>query len=102
MSGLKSAWEVSLEKSNEMNPELKSNKKLTTRQKNAIAEIRREYEARVADKEVTFDHKLQKLADRVSPDQFSAESEKLREELSIDKRRLEEEMKNQVQEVRLS
>ena len=47
MSGLKNSWEISLEKSNKMNPELKSQKKLTSKQKKEIAEIRKEYEARI-------------------------------------------------------
>ena len=37
MSGLKSAWELSLERSNKLVPELKSQKKLTKKQKQEIA-----------------------------------------------------------------
>ena len=100
MSGLKSAWEIGLEKSNEMNPELKSQKKLTAKQKKEIAGIRRDYEARAADKEVMFEHKLKKLIDRVPPENLHSESEKLREEFADDKRKMEEEMDDKINAIR--
>ena len=40
MSGLKSSWELSLERSDDLVPELKTKKKLTKKQKEQIAEIR--------------------------------------------------------------
>ena len=45
MSGLKSAWEISLEKSNKLVPGVEKQKKLTTRQK----ELLREFEQEKAD-----------------------------------------------------
>ena len=100
MSGLKNAWEIGLEKSNEMNPEMKSQKKLTAKQKKDIAEIRKNYEVCVADKEVTLEHKLNKLADRTPPENFDLESEKLKEEFVCDKRKLEKEMNDKVDSIR--
>ena len=100
MSGLKSAWEIGLEKSNEINPELKSQRKLTAKQKKEIAGIRKEYEARFADKEVMFEHKLNKLVDRVPPENLHSESDKLREEFAGDKRKLEEEMDYKINAIR--
>ena len=52
MSGLKSAWELSLERSEKLVPELKNKKKITKKQKEKIAEIRKEYKAKIADKDV--------------------------------------------------
>ena len=72
MSGLKSAWELSLERSDKMVPELKKKKKLTKNQKDEIAEIRREYQSRIADKDVTTQDKLNKLPDRIPPEEFPA------------------------------
>ena len=43
MSGLKSAWELSLERSEKLVPELKNKKKITKKQKEKIDEIRKEY-----------------------------------------------------------
>ena len=47
MSGLKSAWELSLERSDKLAPELKSQKKLTKKQKQDISDIRKEYTAKI-------------------------------------------------------
>jgi len=70
MSGLKSAWELSLERSDKLAPELKNQKKLTKKQKQEIAEIRNDYAARIADKDVTFQDKIRKLSDRIPPDEI--------------------------------
>ena len=43
MSGLKSSWELSLEKSEKLVPELKNKKKVTDKQKQIISDIRQEY-----------------------------------------------------------
>ena len=102
MSGLKSAWEISLEKSNEMNPELKTKKKLDPRKKKAIAEIRKEYEARIADKEVILDHKIKKLIDRIPPEQLEAETEGLKKQFAEDKQKLEKEREEKIGAVRNS
>ena len=68
MSGLKSSWELSLERSEDLVPELKSQKKLTKKQKEEIAEIRKDYTAQIADRDVTMQDKVRKLSDRVSPE----------------------------------
>jgi len=64
MSGLKSAWELSMEKSDKMIPGLKKKKKLTDAEKKEISAIRKDYQARIADRDVMLDHQLQKLAER--------------------------------------
>ncbi|MDE0848797.1 MAG: hypothetical protein OSA44_08330, partial [Nitrospinaceae bacterium] len=68
MSGLKSAWELSLERSNKLVPELKSQKKLTKKQKQKIAEVRNEYSAKIADLDVTSQDKIRKFSDGVPPE----------------------------------
>ena len=71
MSGLKSAWELSLERSDDLVPELKSKKKLTKKQKEQIAEIRKEYAAKTADRDITMQDKVRKLPDRVPPEEIA-------------------------------
>lgn len=100
MSGLKSAWEISLEKSNEMNPELKTKKKLGGKQKKEIAEIRKEFEVRIADKEVTLDHKIKKLVDRIPPEQLDAETEEIKNQFAEEKQQLEKEMEEKISAIR--
>ena len=100
MSGLKSAWEISLEKSDKLVPEVKKQKKLTAKQKEQIAEIRKEFKAKIADKDVTHQHKLNRLADRIPPDQLATESEKLKQEFVEEKEQLEKEMEAQIEAIR--
>ena len=100
MSGLKSSWEISMEKSDKLVPEVKKQKKLTAKQKEHIAEIRREFKAKIADKDVTFQHKLNHLAERTPPEQLEMESEKLKQEFAEEKEQLEKEMETQVEAIR--
>ena len=100
MSGLKSAWEISLEKSDKLIPEAKKQKKLTAKQKEQIAEIRKEFKAKIADKDVTLQHKLNRLAERTPPDQLEMEAEKLKQDFVKEKEQLEKEMESQVESIR--
>ena len=100
MSGLKSAWEISMEKSDKLVPEVKKQKKLTAKQKEHIVEIRREFKAKIADKDVTLQHKLNHLAERTPPEQLEMESEKLKQEFAEEKEQLEKEMETQVEAIR--
>jgi hypothetical protein len=96
MSGLKSALELSLERSDKMAPELKKQKKLTKKQKQEIAEIRNEYAARIADRDVMFQDKIHKLPDRVPPEEIEAVKAELEKQFRADKKALEEEMEKEV------
>lgn len=98
MSGLKSAWEISLEKSEKIDPQAKSRKKLTDRQKAEIGEIRKEYKAKIADKEVILQDKLNKLANRVPPEQLEPEAEELRKKFAEEKQALQQEMENRIED----
>jgi len=100
MSGLKSAWELSLERSNEMLPDMKKSKKLTQKQKEEIAEIRREYHARIADKDVSLQDKLKKLGDRIPPEEIELALDELKRQFATDKTTLEEEMEKKIESVR--
>ncbi|MDP6476973.1 MAG: hypothetical protein QGG38_06230 [Nitrospinaceae bacterium] len=100
MSGLKSAWELSLERSDELVPELKSNKKITKKQKDEIKEIRMEYKAKIADKDVMHQDKMSKLSNRVPPEEVQLAVEQLNKEFAEEKKALEEEMETKVESVR--
>ena len=100
MSGLKSAWELSLERSDKLAPELKSQKKLTKKQKLEIAEIRKEYTARIADLDVTSQDKIRRLPDRIRPEEIEAHKTELEEQFRLDKKKLEEELEKEVEAIR--
>lgn len=100
MSGLKSAWELSLEKSEELVPELKNKKKITKQQKERINDIRKEYIAKIADKDVMVQDKLRKLNDRIPPDEIKYAMEALQKEFAEEKKILEEKMEKEIESVR--
>ena len=99
MSGLKSAWEISLEKSDKLDPEIKNRKKLTKEQKSQIAEIRKETNAAIANKEVSLDYKIKKLVDRVSPEKFKSEKEILIKDFNDNKKKLQQEMEEKIEAI---
>ena len=101
MSGLKSAWELSLEKSDKMVPE-KSRQKLSQGQKEKISEIRREYQAKIADKDVTLQDKLKRLQDRARPEDLQAAAEEMKNQFVDDKAALEKAMEEEIEAVRES
>ena len=100
MSGLKSAWELSLEKSEKLVPELKNKKKITKQQKERINDIRKEYIAKIADKDVMMQDKLGKLNDRIPPDEITYAMEALQKEFAEEKKILEEKMEKEIESVR--
>lgn len=99
MSGLKSAWELSLEKSNELVPEMKKKKKLSDAEKKEIAEIRTEYQARIADRDVTIQHKLKHLEDRVRPEELAEAAKEIQKGFIEEKEKLEKEMEEKINAV---
>ena len=102
MSGLKSSWELSLERSDDLVPELKSKKKLTKKKKDQIAEIRIDFTAKIADRDVTMQDKVRKLSDRVPPEEVADAKMKLEAQFRDDKQSLEEEMEKEIESIRNS
>ena len=100
MSGLKSAWELSLERSEKLVPELKNKKKITKQQKEKISDIRKEYKAKIADKDVMMQDKLRKLHDRIPPEEIIYVMEELQKEFVEEKKALEEKMEKEIESVR--
>ncbi|MEC7786507.1 MAG: hypothetical protein VX579_06105 [Nitrospinota bacterium] len=102
MSGLKSSWELSLERSDDLVPELKSKKKLTKKQKEQIAEIRKEYAAKTADRDVTMQDKVKKLPDRVPPEEIAEAKINLETQFREEKTSLAKEMEKEIESIRNS
>ena len=102
MSGLKSSWELSLERSDDLVPELKSKKKLTKKQKEQIAEIRKEYAAKTADRDITMQDKVRKLPDRVPPEEIAEAKINLETQFRDEKTSLAKEMEKEIESIRNS
>ena len=100
MSRLKSAWELSLERSEKLVPELKNKKKITKKQKEKISEIRKEYKAKIADKDVMLQDKLQKLHYRTPPEEIQFAVEELQKKFLEEKKAFEEEMEKKIESAR--
>ena len=100
MSGLKSAWELSLERSEKLVPELKNKKEITKKQKEMISDVRVQYKAKIADKDVMFQDKLRKLHDRYPPEEVKQVAEELHKEFAKDKTVLEEQMEKEIESIR--
>ena len=102
MSGLKSSWELSLERSDDLVPELKSKKKLTKKQKEQIAEIRKEYAAKTADRDITMQDKVRKLPARVPPEEIAEAKINLETQFREEKASLAKEMEKEIESIRNS
>ena len=101
MSGLKSSWELSLERSDELVPELKNKKKITTKQKELINEIRKEYKAKIADKDIMLQDQLKKIHDRTAPEEIQIVVDELQNKFVEEKKIIEEEMEKKIESVRV-
>ena len=100
MSGLKSAWELSLERSEKLVPELKNKKKITSRQKEKISEIRKEYQAKIADKDIMMQDSVTKLQGRIPPEEIKYAMEELQNGFAEEKNALEKKMEEEIESVR--
>ena len=100
MSGLKSSWELSLERSKKLVPELKNKKKITKQQKEKINDIRREYQAKIADKDIMMQDKLRKLHDRIPPEEIQYATVELQKEFADEKKAFEEKMEKEIESIR--
>lgn len=92
----KSAYEIAMEKLRVQDRERgeKKRRELTPKQKEAIAEIRRFYDAKLAEREILFRDERIKAAD--DPDRLRA----VEEAYATDRRRLESERDEKIGKVR--
>ena len=93
---------MSLERSDDLVPELKSKKKLTKKQKEQIAEIRKEYAAKTADRDITMQDKVRKLPDRVPPEEIAEAKINLENQFRDEKASLAKEMEKEIESIRNS
>ena len=72
------------------------------KQKEEIAEIRKDYKAQIADRDVTMQDKVRKLSDRVSPEEIADAKRLLETQFREEKQSLEEEMEKEIESIRNS
>lgn len=98
MGQLKSAYELAMEKLRAKGDEGSS--ELSLSQKTAIAELRKEHQAKIAEREIMLASTLARLPERTPPEEVPAKRRKIEEEHRQERRALEEEMERRIQRVR--
>jgi hypothetical protein len=97
MAELKSAYELAMERLRARGDDEKS---LSPEQRDSIAEIRREYKAKLAEREIMKASRLGRLAERTRPEELEARRLEIEQEHADERRRLDEEMEAKIRDVR--
>jgi hypothetical protein len=99
--GMKSALELALERTDHVRQAIREEgPTLTEAQREQLAEIEREYSAKVAEKEVMLQAEMRQVLMRYPPAEAGALIEQLRQKLVDDKRQLMDEKDRKVARIR--
>ncbi len=93
---MKSALEIAMEKT----AGAQQGGKLTDDQRTGIADLEKEYQAKIAEQEIMNESKIKALAVQAQGPEFQEQVHALREQLVQERERLEEEKKAKIQAVR--
>lgn len=96
---LKSAWELALEKTAGLKSDA-SEEKLSPEQRKKIAEIGKEYQARIAEKEIMFQTKLKKLPMECNPAELQQQAMLLSQSFAQEKNSLQEEKAQKIEAIK--
>lgn len=95
MAGMKSALELAMEKLNARTSE-ESTVALTDAQRQEISDLRKQYEAKMAEKEIMMQSEIRQLIQRRPPQEAMAAAQELREKLQHTKKALQEELEAKI------
>lgn len=93
---MKSALEIAMEKT----AGAQQGGKLTDAQRNGIADLEKEYQAKIAEQEIMIESKIKALAVQAQGHEFQEQVHALREQLVQERERLEAEKIAKIQAVR--
>ena len=93
---MKSALEIAMEKT----AGAQQGGKLTAEQRNGIAELEKEYQAKIAEQEIMIESKIKALAIQAQGHEFQEQVNALREQLVQEREHLEAEKNAKIQAVR--
>ena len=99
MAGMKSALELAMEKLNARTSE-ESTVALTDAQRQEISDLRKQYEAKIAEKEIMMQAEIRQLIQRRPPQEAMAVAQELREKFQQTKKALQEELEAKIAAVR--
>jgi hypothetical protein len=99
MAGMKSAIELAMEKLKARTAE-ESPTALTDVQRQEISDLRKLYEAKIAEKEIMMQDEIRQLVQRRPPQEAVAAAHELREKFQQSKKALQEELEAKIAAVR--
>src|SRR5438128_12602019 len=81
MAGMKSALELAMEKLNAQKSQEESTVALTDAQRQEISDLRKQYDAKIAEKEIMMQSEIRQLIQRRPPQEAIAAAPELREKV---------------------
>ena len=99
MAAMKSAVELAMEKIGKRQGEEESTP-LTDEQRQAIGELRKQYDAKIAEKEIMMQSEMRQLRERDPPPEAAARAQELPQQLQEAKTTLRQELEDKIAAVR--
>ena len=99
MAGMKSALELAMEKLN-ARPAEESTVALTEAQRQEIGDLRKQYDAKIAEKEIMMQSEIRQFVQRRPPQEAMAAAHELREKFQHTRKALQEELEAKIAAVR--
>jgi MoxR-like ATPase len=100
MAGMKSALELAMEKINAQKAQEETVVSLTDAQRQEISDLRKQYDAKIAEKDIMLQADIRQLIQRRPPQEAMAAAQELREQFQLTKKALQEEMEAKIAAVR--
>lgn len=100
MAGMKSALELAMEKLNAQKAQEAPGLALTDAQRQEIGDLRKQYDAKIAEKEIMMQADIRQFVQRRPPQEAMAAAHELREKFQQTKKALQEELEAKIATVR--
>ena len=100
MAGMKSALELAMEKINAQQVQTETAGSLTDAQRQEISDLRKQYDAKIAEKDIMLQADIRQLMQRLPPQEVLAAAHELRETFQQSKKALQEELEAKIATVR--
>ena len=100
MAGMKSALELAMEKINAQQAQAETTASLTDAQRQEISDIRKQYDAKIAEKDIMLQADIRQLMQRRPPQEALVVAQELREKFQHTKKALQEELEAKIATVR--
>ena len=100
MAGMKSALELAMEKINAQKSQAETTVSLTDAQRQEISDLRKQYDAKIAEKDIMLQADIRQLIQQWPPQEALAAVQQLREKFQQSKKALQEELEAKIATVR--